>query len=162
MRDDDKDRGPNSNGLLIWDVMATNAKMQILVWPALWILFWLIQIDFLFPTWMKPMFCYIKLFAYIFRIFFAFNSLAVAAMRYTFIIHNTSITSFAIVKTISMIYYGSILIPLLFAIFYECMFDVSSEFGGTVLEICKHSHHVDSITSNATSVTKHSFIQSKS
>ena len=157
MKDDDKDRGPNSNGLLIRDVMATNAKTQILVWPTLWILFWLIQIDFPFPTWMQPLFCYIKLFAYIFRIYFAFNSLAVAAMRYTFIVHNTSITSFGIVKTKTMFYYGSILIPLLFAIFYECTFDVSSELGGKALEICKHSHHVDSITSNTISDTEHSF-----
>ena len=159
MNEDDKNRGMNSNGLLIRDIMATNAKTQIVVWPILWILFWLIQFDTPFPTWMQPMFCYIKLIAYIFRIYFAFNSLAVAAMRYAFIVHNTNITSFGIVKTKTIFYYGSILIPLIFAILYECTFDhlVSSELGGKIGKICKNSHHVNSITANTTSVIKDGF-----
>ena len=139
MTEDDTNRGANSNGLLIRDVMATNAKTQMMVWPTLWVLFWLIQMDTTFPTWMQPWFCHLKFFAYIFRIYFAFNSLAVAAMRYTFIVHNTSISSFGIAKTKTMFYYGSILVPLLLALFYECTIDVPFDRGGRVFEICKQS-----------------------
>ena len=143
MKEDDSNRGPNSNGLLIRDVMATNAKTQMLVWPTLWVLFWLIHIDTTFPIWMQPWFCHLKLLAYIFRIYFGFNSLAVAAMRYAFIVHNTTIVkSFGIDKTKTLFYYGSILIPFLIAIFYECTTNAPFESGRKVFEICQSTTEV--------------------
>ena len=139
MRDDDKDQGPNSNGIVIRDVMATHAKTQMVVWPTLWVLFWMIHQDVDIPTWLHPCFCYIKIVAYLFRIYFAFNSLVVAAMRYTFIVYNKTVTSLGIAKSKALFYYGSLLIPLTIAILSELTIDVPTEVGGKAFALCKKS-----------------------
>ena len=150
MKDDDRERGPNSNGLLIRDIMGTHAKTQMIAWPTLWVIFWMLHVDVPFPDWLQPCFCYIKLFAYIFRIYFAFNSLAVAAMRYIFIVHNSCITSFGIIKTKTILYYGSLFVPLMIAIMSECTIDVPADLGGKAFDLCQHSKHNDPMSSNFT------------
>ena len=150
MRDDDKDRGAGSNGLLLRDVMAANAKTQIWTWPMLWMLFSMINGGVDFPSWAQPAFCYIKLVSYTCRIYIAFNSLAVAAMRYTFVVQNNSVNSYGITKAKNMFYYGSLFIPLFLSILAECTIDVSTEFGDKAFSICQNSHCIDNINGNHT------------
>ena len=56
MRDDDKDRGLNSNGILIRDVMETHAKTQMVILPTFLILFWLLAVGVDFPVWLHSSF----------------------------------------------------------------------------------------------------------
>ena len=141
MRDDDKNRGPNSNGILIRDVMETHAKIQMVILPTLMILIWMVNNGVEFPVWLHPSFCYINVAGRLFRIYVAFNSLVVAAMRYTFIVHQNCIYVFGIEKAKRLYYYASIIIPVMIGIMTECTIEQSShEFRENSFALCIDSY----------------------
>ena len=148
MRDDDKNRGPNSNGILIRDVMETHSKIQMLYLPAQMIILWLFHENFEFPVWVYPSFCYAKFVTYAFRIYFAFNSLAVASMRYTFVVYQDGISSFGIEKGKKLFYYGSIITPLVIAIANECTSITPTDLRGRAYSMCIHSYRNSSNTTD--------------
>ena len=157
MRDDDKDRGPNSNGILIRDVMETHTKTQMVITPTFLIFFWILRSGVEFPVWLHPSFCYVKFIVQTFKIYFAFNSLAIAAMRHTFIIHHNSVSLFGIENTKRLFYYGSILTPGMIAILSECTIKSPPEVRGIAYSLCIDSYHNNitdfngNITQNITS-----------
>ena len=119
MKDDDKNRGPNSNGILIRDVMETHAKIQMIIWPLQMIFLWMLKYGIGFPVWLYSSCSYIKFVIHTFRIYFAFNSLVVAAMRYTFVVRQNCVSLFGIEKAKRVYYYASIIIPVIISIMKE-------------------------------------------
>ena len=148
MKEDDKNRGPNSRGILIRDVMETHSKILMVYVPAHMILLWLIHENVVFPVWPYPSFCYVKFASFsIFRIYFAFNSLAVACMRYTFVVHHDGISSFGVEKAKRFFYYGSIITPLVIGIALECTHNTTTTPRGKAYSTCMLSYRN---SSNAT------------
>ena len=151
MREDDKGRGANSNGILVRDVMSTNAKTQMVIWPTILIFWWMFKEDVEFPAWLHSSFCYWKLIIQIFRIYFAFNSLTIAVMRYTFIVHQDRVSLFGVDKAKRLFYYGSIIIPVLIAFMNEATFEEPAELRGKAFFLCLNSYYN---TSNITDVNR--------
>ena len=138
LREDDKNRGPNSNGILIRDVMETQTKTLMVAWPIMSIFFWVLREDVEFPAWTHYSFCYVKLVTHTFRIYFAFNSLVVAVMRYTVIVHQDSVFLFGIEKVKRLFYYGSIITPVMISILKECTLPIF--WRGKAYSICIDSY----------------------
>ena len=73
MNADDKERAPNSNGIIIKDVMTTNTKTGMIFLPTVLILHWFLNEDYFeLPTWIQYSFCYLTVIAKCFRIYFGF------------------------------------------------------------------------------------------
>ena len=149
MKEDDKNRGPNSNGILIRDVMETHSKIQMVYVPVHMILMWLTHENVVFPVWHYPSFCYVKFAAFlIFRIYVAFNSLVVACMRYTFVVHHDGVSSFGIEKAKRFFYYGSIITPLFIGIAWECVHNITTTPRGRAYSTCILSYRNSSNTAD--------------
>ena len=125
MRDEDRNRGPNSNGLLTKRVMTTYTITLMIFVPASLILHCVLTEEFELPRWFLHSLCYQ---AYIWqgiRIYLAFNSLVVAAMRYLFVVHDNDILQFGMEKAKRLFYYGSIAIPIMIEIILACTVPMS-------------------------------------
>ena len=126
MREEDRNRGPNSNGLLIKRVMTTYTITLMMFVPTGLILHWVLNEDFELPRWFLHSLCYQ---AYIWqgiRIYLAFNSLVVAFMRYLFVVHNNAILQFGMEKAKNLLYYGGIAIPITIQILCACTIPTSN------------------------------------
>ena len=132
MREEDRNRGPNSNGLLTKRVMTTYTITLMMFVPASLILHCVLTEDFELPRWFLHSLCYQ---AYIWqgiRIYLAFNSLVVASMRYLFVVHQSTILQFGMEKTKNLLYYGSIAIPIMMQILCACTIPTSNLLAATL------------------------------
>ena len=153
IKDDDKNRGPNSNGILIRDVMETHAKVQMVILPTLMAIYWMIKNSIVFSAWFYPFCRYMPFIMRTFRTYFAFNSLVVAAMRYTFIVHQDSVSSFGIEKAKRVYYYASIIIPVIIGLLFECTIDPTNP---TALSLCINwDQNTHNITGYKTNISQH-------
>ena len=122
LKEDDKCRPPGSNGILVKRVMLTYTKFVIICAPTHLMLIWLLHQDFELPNWFKHLLCYDVYFKFISILYTGFNSLVVAGMRYTFVVHQNQILKFGIEETKQIFYYCSILVPVLIAICHMLTF----------------------------------------
>ena len=121
MNNDDRERGPNSNGNLIKDVITTHTKTGMIFLPTVMILFWFLNQDIELPIWIQYSLCNgMPVVGKCFRIYFGFTSLVVASMRYVFIVRQNKVFFFGIEKAKTLFYYGSIVIPVVLGILSEC------------------------------------------
>ena len=112
--------GNRKGGCLTKQVMTMYTKVQMVGWPLLGLIVWLLGQDFHFSLMFGYWFCFALKFAiHLFRLYIGFNSLIVSAMRYTFIAKQEKITMFGKEKAMKLFYYGSLLIPLSITIFSD-------------------------------------------
>ena len=129
MNADEKDRGPNSNGSILKDVLTTYTKAGMIFLPIGLIWYWILNEDFELPVMIQYLFCsYGNMISKFFGVYFDFTSLVIASMRYTFVVHNNSVLQFGIEQTKTLFYYGSIVIPLVLTILSEGTIEVPLYF----------------------------------
>ena len=118
LKQDDKSRPPGSNGNLVRRIMFTYTKSVILAVPIHLMLVWLLHQDVEFPIWFKHLLCYEVYIKFLYVMYTGFNSLIVAGMRYTFVVHQNQLLAFGVDKAKTIFYYCSILVPVLIGILH--------------------------------------------
>ena len=113
---DDKMRPPGTNQCLIKDVLTTFIKVTMVLSPFYLFFFWFLNEDYELPTWFQYILCYDQYVTTTARIYYSFNSLVIATMRYTYIVHNERVLRFGKDRAKAIFYYGSILIPFLLGV----------------------------------------------
>ena len=133
--------GPHSSGLLVKRVMTTYTITLIVSIPIQLIFSWFLYEHFELPPWFQYSLCYVIYIIHGLRVYHAFNSLVVAAMRYSFIVHREAIFRFGKEEAKTLFYYGSIAIPIIM----EILFAVSVQtfpftFISAAISICNESY----------------------
>ena len=121
MKSDHRQREAGTKGKLIKDVMTTYTNILMVTVPTFMFintLQWLLKREVGILLCVERFFCFsiVQYILYAVRIYIAFNSLVVATMRYTFIVHHDYILRFGKEKAKSFFYWGSILVPNALAI----------------------------------------------
>ena len=151
MKDDERNLGTNSTGLLVKRVMTTYTITLIVSIPIRLILSWFLNENFELPTLFQYGICYGIYFIHGLRIYQAFNSLVVASMRYTFVMHHNAILRFGKEDAKTVFYYGSISIPIMIEILFAFSFPKPLTFS-LVVSICNDSYQ-DSYSTTGLNVT---------
>ena len=115
MNEDDKNRHPGTPPCLISDVMRTRTIIVMVTLPYYYALAWFLSQGFYLPDWFYHLLCYDQYFIIFQRFFFSLNSLTIAMMRYTFIVHNRKVLEFGKDKAKKLFHYGSVVIPIVLA-----------------------------------------------
>ena len=152
MKDEERNLGTNSTGLLVRRVMTTYTITLIVSIPIELILSWFLYENFELPTWFQYSLCYGIYFIQGLRIYFAFNSLVVAAMRYSFVVHHNAILRFGKEKAKTLFYYGSLTIPIIIEILCASSLPKPEIHLSTMTSICKESYQ-DSYSRSGLNVT---------
>ena len=112
MKEDDRMRPPGTNECLIKDVLDTFTKVVMIVSPFYLFFFWFLNEEYEITPWFQYLLCYEQYISSTFRLYWAFNSLVIATMRYTYIVHNERVLQFGKDRAKFIFYIGSILIPV--------------------------------------------------
>ena len=118
MNEDDQRRPAGTSECLIKDVLNTSTKVAMVMMPIYQFLFWFLNEKYELPAWFQYLLCYDQYIYPTVRVYWGFNSLVIAAMRYTFIVHNTRVLHFGKERAKSIFYYGSIIIPIIMGILH--------------------------------------------
>ena len=118
---DDKELGPNSNGILIKDITFTHTKLLMIYIPTYLILIWCLHDNIHVPEWFMHLMCYEKHIILFFRIYFGLTSLIIACLRYIFIVHHDKVLEFGVSRTKKVFYYAHLVIPMILAGLYACI-----------------------------------------
>ena len=137
-------------GKTLHRIMKNHAIAQVIFWPSILFLRWLIRVDQLIILSPYPCFYHyvgpILRFTYVaFRLYIGFNSVVVAICRICFIVYEHNISNYGIDKFKKFIYGGSILVPLGIAILAEGSIPVQNfdflwqNFGGktSATRVCR-------------------------
>ena len=160
MKDDDRNLKIKTGvGLLVKRVMTTHTITLIVSTPILLIGSWLFYQNYELPTWFRFSFCYGIYIIQGLRIYHSFNSLVVAAMRYSFIVHRNAILRFGKENAKTLFYYGSISTPIIIEILIA--FSVQkpvfySTAMSAVLPLCTHHDSYSRIDLNVTITQEYS------
>ena len=120
MNNDYKAREPKSTGNVIKRVVCTQTKIQIVFVPVALISAWIVHQDFELPMWFQYSMCYRIYILTGIRIYVGFTSLVIAAMRYTFVVHQNSILQYGVDQWKTLFYRAGIVIPLVIEILNSC------------------------------------------
>ena len=144
MKDEDRYlRRIRCNGLLTKRVMTTYTITLIVSIPIRLASVWIMWENVEILTWFQYPVCYGINIARGVRIYHAFNSLVVATMRYSFIVHRQAILRFGVEKVKTLFYYASIAIPITIEILLALTVSTNYVFGAAT-SACKESYQ-DSI-----------------
>ena len=113
----EEDEKHNSSGSIVNPVMILNTRMLMINIPLLSFLFWLVHQELDVPEWLQYLSCYDQYISAIWRLFFGFNSLVIAVMRYTFIVHHDKVLIFGKETAKKMFFHASYSIPIVIGIF---------------------------------------------
>ena len=152
MKDEERNLGTNSTGLLVRRVMTTYTITLIVSIPIELIFSWFLYENFELPTWFQYSLCYGIYFIQGLRIYFAFNSLVVAAMRYSFVVHHNAILRFGKEKAKTLFYYGSLAIPIMIEILAALSTPKHEIQAFAIRSICNESYQ-DSYSRTGLNVT---------
>ena len=115
-----KNEGGKSGSHLVQQVMATFTKIQIIIWPIILVVATLFSYGIIFPDVFDWHICFAYSFmSKLFRFYLGFNSLAMASMRYIFILHQERVTKYGKEKTRKIFLILSLVIPLAIVTLHE-------------------------------------------
>ena len=136
MNEDDRMRPPGTHECILKDVMTTYTKGMIVYGPFYFCFLWVLNEKFELPPWFQYLLCYDQYMSSTVRLYWGLNSLIIASMRYTFIVHNKRVLQFGKARVKAMFYYGSILIPILLAVLSACSVQVPANMHNLAQSIC--------------------------
>ena len=154
MKQDDernRQRGQRER-MLVKDFMTTATFMRMIFYPPQLLIKWWINSGLSLPGWSFHLFCYQRLLMYSVRSYLAFSSLAVAMMRFAFIVHQDKVTSWGPQRVRKLFYYASIIIPFTLAILLDSSFFSDSSQKPPPYFVCLKSYEVP----NNSSTTEYS------
>ena len=141
MKDEEKSLGTNSTGLIVKRVMTAYTYTLIVSTPIKLIFIWFLYENVELPIWIRYLACYGLYFLHGLRIYHAFNSLVVAAMRYSFVVHHNAVLRFGKEKAKALFYYGSLAIPIMIEILIAFSFQMPPTVYVAAISTCPASYH---------------------
>ena len=139
-------------GMLVKEIMTTFTIIQMIFYPQLLITKWYINAGFPLPAWTWHWFCYYRSYKFTLRTYLGFNSLVVAVMRFAYIFHNERVVEFGKERTKKMIYWLSILIPLILGVGFDSVWASKPSARQPYFSVCLKSYEM--VTNSST--TEHS------
>ena len=111
-------------GKTLHRIMKNHSITQMICWPSFAFLAWLFKVDQSIFLLLPPCFYHyverILVFTYrVFRLYIGFNSVVVAICRICFLVYEHRVSYYGINKFRKIIYWGSILVPLVIVILAE-------------------------------------------
>ena len=136
MNEDDQRRPAGTNECLIKDVLSTITTVMMVSMPIYLFLFWFLNEKYKLPAWFQYLLCYDQYISATFRVYWGFNSLVIAAMRSTFIVHNTRVLHFGKERAKSAFYYGSVIIPIVLGVLHALSVQTPTNIQNLAQSVC--------------------------
>ena len=136
--EDEKKKGCGTSTGIVNGVMKLYTKCLMVLQPLYSLLFLLACQDLDLPEWMQYLSCYDQYIAATTRFYVGFNSLVIALMRYTFIVHHETILIFGKDKAKAIFYHGSYCIPIVLGIIHALFVPVPDNAQNPVHSFCKN------------------------
>ena len=134
----EEDEKENGAGSIVNPVMSLYTKTMMILQPLFSFLFWLVHQEIDVPTWLQQLSCYEQYNAAVNRLYFAFNSLIIAAMRYTFIVQHEKVMVFGKERMKTIFYHSSYGIPIALGILHAFFIPTPQNAQNPIHSLCKH------------------------
>ena len=133
--------GRKNGGHLTQQVTKVFTMSQIILWPMItWVALDVTSSLTLLPDVFDSWICFaMKSAVHWFRLYLGFNSLVVAAMRYTFIVHDTKVAAFGKERARKIFLHASLIIPIAITILNEAVLGMAIE-ARPLLSKCLHNY----------------------
>ena len=139
--EDEKRQGCGTGSGIVNGVMKLYTKILMVFQPIYSLLLWLACQELDVPEWLKYLSCYDQYIAATLRLYIGFNSLVIALMRYTFIVHHECILIFGKDKAKKIFYHASYCVPIGLGIVHALFLPVPDNAQNPVHSFCKDFNH---------------------
>ena len=111
-------------GKILQSILQHVSIAQIIGWPSMFFCLWLIKLDEILFHLIDPCFyryigLALRFLYFVFRFYIGFNSVVVATCRTCLLVYENHITNFGLNKFKIILYYGSIMIPIIIVLLAE-------------------------------------------
>ena len=118
-------------GKILQNILRHVSIAQIAGWPSMFFFLWLIHLDEILFHAINPCFyryigLALRFLYFVFRFYIGFNSVVVAVCRTCLLVYENHITNFGLNRFKIILYYGSILIPVLIVLLAEATIPIQN------------------------------------
>ena len=134
----EEDEQENGTGSIVSPVMSLYTKSMMVLYPLFHFLFWLVYQELDVPAWLQQLSCYEQYNSAVHRLYFGFNSLVIAAMRYTFIVQYEKVMVIGKDRMKTIFYHCSYGIPIALGILHTFFIPIHQNAQNPIHSLCKH------------------------